>query len=65
MDSLVRELLEVADILCDDVRGSVCGCESCQLFDLEAYQKWEESASEEEEWECPFVKIKKQLTANE
>lgn len=62
MDSLVRELLEIADTLCD----SVCGCESCHLFDLEAYQKWEESASEEEEWwECPFIKIKKQLTANE
>ena len=46
MTDLVRELIDQAEVVCESVRDTPCGCEGCLLFQL--------NFKEDEEFECPM-----------
>ena len=48
---MIKELVQVTELLCDGYRGMPCGCEGCPLWDLEEYKK------DEEHYKCDFYKI--------
>lgn len=47
----IKELINIADSLCDGYRDMPSGCEGCPLWDLEEYEK------DEEHYKCIFEKI--------
>lgn len=55
---LVWEVLEAAEILCDTVRDTPAGCESCRYYN-----------PEDEDWVCPLEQniedLEKQLSDKE
>jgi hypothetical protein len=55
MTTKERELLGIAETLCDGYKDLPCGCEGCPLFD------WD---TEEFDFvlDCPLYQIKKELT---
>lgn len=48
---MIKELIKIADLLCDGYRSEPSGCEGCPLWDLEEYEK------DEENWKCDFYKL--------
>jgi hypothetical protein len=48
---MFKELVDVAERLCEGYRDMPCGCEGCPLWDLEEYEKYKEN------WQCDFFRV--------
>ena len=55
----IKELINIADCLCEGYRDMPCGCEGCPLWNLEEYEK------DEENYLCDLAKILNRLEIEE